>query len=491
MTRVTRRGAARSVAWTAVEGGGMALISLIALIIYAHLLSPSEFGVAAVALGVVQILSLSVDLVFHDGLVTRREVSQRHYDAALTGSLALGTVLAVGCWTGADLFAWALGDASAGPILQWMSLSLPASGLGAAIAARYRRDLSFRVLALRSLAARFGGAVAGITVALAGGGVWSLVSQHVATAGAASAVLWITAADRPRLCLAFREGAELARIGAGSAAVTTFNSLNQRTFIILVGMLLGTDAAGYLSLAFRTVDMVRDLVSHAVSQVALPIFSRLQDDPRALREAFGSAIELTCLVTFPLFAGMAVTAPLIVELLFGRQWLPAAPYAAVLAVVTFTFYPRIYGAALMTAIGRPFYPLASAMAEFAFILALAALFVSPEAALLVWVARLVVAVPIDLVMTRVATGLPLSCMLRGVPALLAISMAMAGAVAVVDAFVVGDGIRPPLRVCLLAASGVFVYAGLIAIAKRPLLARAVGFARDALALRRLGPAIPQ
>jgi PST family polysaccharide transporter len=69
-----RAAAARSFWWVVVESVGASGVSLVAVVLLARLLSPADFGVAAMALGIVQLLGVLVEMMFHDALVQRAEV---------------------------------------------------------------------------------------------------------------------------------------------------------------------------------------------------------------------------------------------------------------------------------------------------------------------------------------------------------------------------------------------------------------------------------
>jgi PST family polysaccharide transporter len=477
------RRAARSLVWTALESFGLSGLSFLSLVILSRFLTAAEFGAAAIALGLVQILNLFVEVTFHDALVQRRAVEERHFDTAFTVSLALGTLLSAGCFLGADAFARLVGEPEVAPLLGPMSLSLPAMGFASALIARQRRQMEFRPLAIRSLAGRSGGAVLAIAAAIAGAGAWALVVQQVASVVLAAAVLWAFAAQRPRP--RFSPGAFRALIGFGARStlvMLVFFSI-QRVFVIGVGSMLGASAAGYVTLAFRCVDMLRDVAAGAILQLSLPVFSRLQEDRKALERHFSAAVELSAAAMFPVFAGLAVTAPEIVTLLFGAKWLPAAPYVALLAVLAVLYFARMFSPPMMAALGRPHYSLAGGLAQLLFILAGLALVGERSAdwAMAVWAARLLVSAPLDSAMLWRASGISPWRQVRGALPIFAIVLAMAAAVLGVRAALIDLPIA--LRLPAMVATGAAVYALLLWTLRRAVVERALGLAAASLRRR--------
>ena len=175
-----RTAAARSLWWSIVETGGLAGLAFVSLAVLARLLTPTEFGLAALALGIVQMLDIATARLFGDAIVQRPDLERRHVASAFWVTLVLGATFSAICWLGGESLASVLDEPRLAAVLGWMSVGLVFSGADAILTAQRRRELDFRVLALRSLVSRVGAASVGIGAALLGYGVWSLVAQQLA-----------------------------------------------------------------------------------------------------------------------------------------------------------------------------------------------------------------------------------------------------------------------------------------------------------------------
>lgn len=479
-----RSAAARSLRWTLLESVGLSGLSFVALVFFSRYLSAAEFGIAAVAIAIVQLLTVPVEVLFHDALIRTGEATPRHVNSAFTASFLLGGLLCAACWLLADGFAGLLGQPQVGPVLRWMSLSLLASGCGSALVAMQRRQMQFRTLALRSMIGRVGSAILGIGLAVAGAGVWSLVAQQVCMVLLATLALWALAPERPRFQWSAPELGEMTRFGVVAAAFSLLALSSQRIFMIAVAAFLGSPAAGILSLAFRAVDMLRDIVGGAIAQLALPIFARLNGDRAAIRRSFAAAVRLTTGVMYPLFAGLAVCAPEVVELVFGPRWLAAAPFVALLAVLTFPFFPRLFSVPIYNAAGHPALPSVALLPQIAFLVAAMLLIgrFSLAAAAAVWAARLVLGLAIDLWLLRRVTGIGAARQLAGAvsPALAAV--AMAATVHGARLYLLA-AYGPAPRLALMVGIGAVAYAAVLWLLNRGLVLELGAFARQMLARR--------
>ncbi|HVJ55900.1 MAG TPA: lipopolysaccharide biosynthesis protein [Aliidongia sp.] len=478
---ISRQKAAKSLVWTSLESGGLSGLSFLTLIVLSHFLAPTEFGVASLALSVVQILNIPVEMLFHDALVQRKTIEDRHFDTAFTVSLGIGIVLALGCWAGADAFARWVGEPSAASVLRWMSLSLPAMGMGSAIMARLRREMQFRPLALRSLGGRLVGALTAVILAILGAGVWSLVAQQVLMVGLATVILWACADRWPRLSVSRTAFTDLFGFGLRATSVMATFFAFQRIFILLVGNFLGSEVVGYLNMAFRTVDMLRDVLAGAVSQLLLPVFARLQDDRPAFIRAYGNAVEYTCAIAFPIFLGLFATAPELVPAVLGVAWQSAVPFVEALALATIPFYCRMFAAPAMSALGKPHYPLVSSLVGLG-VMIVGMTAVGRNSALLaiaIWVGRLAVSTPIDIWMLRRLSGMTLKEQFTGLPRLIIIGAAMVAAVELIRPALQPWALSITVQLGILVLAGAAVYGGGMLVFNRSLTVRLIDFVQSA------------
>jgi PST family polysaccharide transporter/lipopolysaccharide exporter len=122
-----------------------------------------------------------------------------------------------------------------------------------------------------------------------------------------------------------------------------------------VGWFLGATALGFYQLAYRFSNAPATEVTHVISSVLFPTYSKIQTDSDRLREAFFRTIQLTAVISFPMTTGIIVISPVFVRGFLGSQWTPAITAMQILALWGGL---RSLGATtgpLFQAIGRPDY----------------------------------------------------------------------------------------------------------------------------------------
>lgn len=488
---ISRSKTANSMVWSLIENGGLALISFVSLIVYLRILSIADFGIFSAALALIELLGILVTMLFHNALVQRADATDLHFNTAFTTTMGLSVIMALGCWAMAPAFAAWIHQPSAVRVLAWMSLIFPCSAVSATLVAQQRRQFAFRTLALRSLIGRLIGGGIGIAAAILGAGLWSLVLQQILIAAIGSVVLWIMADRTPRLQFRYSEFKQMFGFGVLSVSGLFLSTSIKRVFTLLVTSFLGVEAAGYLNLSFRVVDVFWGIAATAVAQVALPLLSRLQFEPARLKRAYQAATQFSCLAIYPCFVGLASVAPDIVDLLFGQRWRPSSPYVAVLGFLVLLQVPRMAFTPLLTALGKPRDSLVGSFAELVFMLAAVWLSGVPSLpwAIGIWAASECVLVLVSAWVLRRATGYSALEQFHGVLKPLLASLLMA-AVVKETGMTLPAGFGPILRLTVLIPLGAVIFTGAILLLDRKLVKNFLEFVQTAFQRPGKTPEVP-
>jgi PST family polysaccharide transporter len=129
--------------------------------------------------------------------------------------------------------------------------------------------------------------------------------------------------------------------------------LNRRVDDLFIGVFLGPALLGVYSVAFRGLLVMLDISIKTVSTVALPTFSRLQDDVVRLRTAYLTATRLSAAVALPMFLFMVVAAGEVIQVAFGPKWEASIPVMRILALIGVANTLTNFNGTVLTALGRP------------------------------------------------------------------------------------------------------------------------------------------
>ncbi len=356
MTR-TRKSYKKAVLWAQVMTWGDRGFTALFAIVLASLLGPESFGLMAIALAFVLFMQMLLEQGIPAAIIQRPDLEEDHLHS--TFLLTLGLSIALG-GAAALLAGWwgAVNDApQLSLVIQVLAITLPINGLTVVQQASLQRDMDFRSLAVRAVVSVLIGGAVGIWCAFEGMGVWALVVQTITRSIVALALLWQLSAYRPRFRISPRHLREITSFSGVVFIDAIGVYLNRHAYAMAMGIFFGPIAAGAYALTSKIRDLGTVVATRPLAIVALPEFSRYQDDPDMLRKRFRRMVRLSSLLTLPLIAGLASLSRPIIDLL-GDKWTDlAAATALTLALLSATVATAplsIFATSVMRAVGRPF-----------------------------------------------------------------------------------------------------------------------------------------
>ena len=191
--------AARGLTWTLIDTWGTQILGLIVFAVLTNRLLPEQFGLVALATVFVSFATLFVDQGLGDALIQRKTVSRSQIDTAFWVAVGTGSLLTLAGIVLAGPISALLDQPDLAPILQVLSFIFVLVALSSIQTALLRREMRFRGLAIRRLAAVAVGGIVGVTMAFANYGAWALVGQQLAAAATTVVALWTVSPWRPGL----------------------------------------------------------------------------------------------------------------------------------------------------------------------------------------------------------------------------------------------------------------------------------------------------
>jgi O-antigen/teichoic acid export membrane protein len=340
-------------AWSVAQQLGRQVASYSVFIVLARLLNPRDFGLVALATAWVGILGVFSDVGFGSALIQRREVTPAHLSSTFFLNAGLGLIASLAGMAASWPLARALGTPAVQPVVLALSPGFFINSLGLTHLALAYRDLRFKELAIRDLSATLLGGAVGITAALRGYGVWSLVAQTLVTSAGGAALLWGMVRWRPAIPDVSRRA--LVELWGYSSKLFSFNLfkyLAQNLDKLLVGVLAGPLVMGLYNFAQKLVVFPVQNLAGAVGNWLFPRLARVHD-PAGARATYFQASRVTALAIFPPLGVLAVVAPPAIPLFFGAKWGPAAPVVPLFALVGAAMTLMALAGSLLKALDRP------------------------------------------------------------------------------------------------------------------------------------------
>lgn len=303
----------------------------IVMLVLVRLLSPSDYGTAAIAQAIIGFVSVVSYNTFSLQALQVRDPStidwQAHFSAAMVINIALGLVVL--------LVAWGLAYTD-----QYREVALPLAVLSVGFLVEIPGTLRhrmletihdwkrYRVLLMIGTVLALG---VGLIVGLMGGGVWALVVQPPLLGLPAAFDILVLQRFGPRWTLNLVAWRELMRFGADRAAsglVARGRALNEQA---LLSSVYDLATLGVFTRANGLATLLGGRIGSVVPMALHPVVTRAERASPRFQRLAALVLRGVCWTTVPSAVFLAIAAQDIVSVLYGPKWervVPLLPLAA-------------------------------------------------------------------------------------------------------------------------------------------------------------------
>ncbi|WP_240648556.1 oligosaccharide flippase family protein [Variovorax beijingensis] len=317
--KLARRAAGWSIFLTAVRQ----ILTIGTTMVVSRHVTPSEFGVAAMA------LTFLAFLVLFDTALTWATVQAPIYDKEKFDALFFfGFLFGVGLLGLSVIAGPLLAAFYNAPKLIWLSVFIGAAAflnsLATQPAALLRRRLQQKKLNTIDTAALCVSCAVGIGLALGGAGVWAVVSQAVCMHAVRSIAVLALSEAIPGWPRKFSVALPELRKGAGFALSNYVCYFQLYLGGILAARCFGSLAMGNYQRAYGVKSMPTQYASMVVTDVMVSSLAALRSEPEKLALLYRKALIITSVIGCPAGAFLFSGGAEVIRLLYGPQWQGAA-----------------------------------------------------------------------------------------------------------------------------------------------------------------------
>ncbi len=313
---------AQGVLWTASTRIVANAIALVSTLVLARLLTPTDFGLVAIATTAFVIIGALTEMSLAAALVQHPEPERAHFDTAFTLNAARALLIAGILALAAHPIATFYHDERLVAVIFAFCATTALSGFTNPKLVEFNRRLSFKQDFIASVPPKLIGFIAGLWVAIAYKSYWALVIGSVAGQVTGFIVSYALIPYLPRL--SFSHARDLLSFSVWLVLSTGLSTFSYRSDQLIMGRVLGTHDLGHYDVGNNLARLPVQEATAPIASVLFPAFSRLQSEPARLRAAFLRAQRLLVAVGLPVGAGFALIAHPLVTLALGPQWAQAA-----------------------------------------------------------------------------------------------------------------------------------------------------------------------
>jgi O-antigen/teichoic acid export membrane protein len=324
----------RGMAWAYGAYVGGRILWLVATAILARLLTPTDFGVVALALVFMTFLDSVKDLGLGQALIVASpEEEADRAQTVFSWSVVIGVTLSSLTAASGPAMDHFFHQSQLVGLMPVLGASFFIRSLGTTHYALARKHLKYQVRTASEIAEVTIRGVISIGLALAGFGPWALAIGFISGATASTIVLWARVPFRPQRRLSRTHLKDLMRFGGILTVVDIGAVMIYNLDYVFTGRILGTYALGLYTIGFRLPELAILNVANVASDVLFPAFSAL--DRKRLQEAYLIGLRYITMLTLPIALAIVVLARPITLVVFGPDWVGSIHVMQLIAAYTF------------------------------------------------------------------------------------------------------------------------------------------------------------
>jgi O-antigen/teichoic acid export membrane protein len=313
----------------------------VSLIILARLLTPDDFGIVALGTLVIGMLDQMKQLGMQTALIQRQDNIDLAANCSFWSSVGLSVIALIVVYFTAPFIGEFFDNEEAVWVLRVMALQFIFSSSIAVHRALAIKKFRFKKQTTIWVVEGAAGMTVSIILAIAGFGVWALVCGPLVGAAVVIPWWWVSSKWRPTPRFSWKILTEMLGFGFFSSLAATLDGLINTFNKAFISRYLGNTSLGIYDLSFRAIQLPYRSLMSISNQVALPAFSKEQNDTIKIRSWYLKMIQYSFTLLAPIAALLVFLGDYIVPILYGEKWIEAGRLVQILGTCIF-FLPLLY-----------------------------------------------------------------------------------------------------------------------------------------------------
>lgn len=297
------------------------VISLSTTVILARMLSPEDYGVMTLAMIVISFVGFFNEVGIGAAIVQKSELTITEVNGCFVIAVITSLILSLLTILTSAIAARFFKTPQLEAMISVLAVAFILGSLSTVPMAFLRKEMQFKTIATLNVLCVLMLSLVSIALAAHGFGAWSLVWGFIASSTTQAIGAYWTSSWRPKGGVDIREAAELVFYGLQVTTSRVFWYIYTNADKLIIGRLLGVRPVGIYDMAFGLATLPSSQVTSLVTNVASPLFSKLQNDLPQISSVIQKLSRGIAYITYPVLIGMLVCSKELVAVVLGDKWM--------------------------------------------------------------------------------------------------------------------------------------------------------------------------
>lgn len=307
------------------------VIYLCTTFVLARFISPSDFGQIGVLAIFTSVSHTLLEAGLGGSLIKEDNVTEKDYSTIFVFNIAVSYVLYVIIFLCAPWIENFYKIPGLSDVCRIICLVFVINAWGQIAQTILFRELMFKTLMMSSVTSVITGSIIAIVTAVwFKWGVYSLVGYQLVQSATYVILNWYKCKFKPTFQFSAASFKKLYSFGMYTTVIGIVESIYENLITSFFGKYLGITQAGFFSQAKKIETACVNSLSGTINSVAFPILTRLKTERGEFEKESSLLLKNLSLVVLPILLMVSLISEIIIYLLFGKQWMPAASYLSLL-----------------------------------------------------------------------------------------------------------------------------------------------------------------
>jgi O-antigen/teichoic acid export membrane protein len=318
--------------WSFIESFLTQFFNFVIGIILARLLSPRDFGLIGMLSIFLTVAATLAGSGLNQALIRKKDCADDDYSTAFYVNLLIGFFCFLILFASAGAIAVFFREPQLKSLLCVLAVLPVINSFGFVQSALLMKQLDFKTQAKISFIANTVAGAAGISMAFAGCGVWSLVAKSILQNLLGNSMLWLINRWKPALRFSVRSFKEMFGFGSKLLASSLIDTIFNNAYYFVIGRFFSSVDLGYYSRAEQFTGLISQNTTGSVQRVSYPSLATLQEDNHQLKSAYKKIVKSSMFVSCTIMLCLAASAKPLVLTLLGAKWQGSIDLLRMLAI---------------------------------------------------------------------------------------------------------------------------------------------------------------
>lgn len=328
--------------WQSIEVVTLFIVQFSYFAIMARLLNKTDFGIMAIANSIIAFGSIFAENGMGAAIIQKKEITCKHINAALQGSIVTGGLLFILTLFLAPLVAELFNQPDLEPIIQVISVNFILLTLGSVSLGLLHKKFLFKRSSIITVVSITLAYSIGVIFGVFGFGVWSLVVSALLYSFFKLIGYLYSTPIKLHFKIYFKEWKELFSFGFGMILLKVNNYMGSSGLNLFLGKALSIDLLGVFERTYQLKTMPSSYLGNILDKIMFPVMSEIQDEEERLFKVYQHSLGLVNSILMPLAAFLVIFSEEIVIIMLGENWMEAVvPLMLMFVVLPFSSSGRM------------------------------------------------------------------------------------------------------------------------------------------------------